>query len=48
LGFNQITVHIVFDDFGDAANVGGDHRNFAGHGFESGEAERFQLRRQEK
>ena len=43
-GFHEKTVYIVFDNFGDATDVGGDDRDFAGHGFESGEAEGFQLR----
>jgi len=43
-GFDEETIHAVFDDFGNAANVRGDDRNAACHGFESGKAEGFQLR----
>src|SRR6266851_3972077 len=35
----------MLDNFGDAADVGGNDGNFAGHGFESGKAEGFELRR---
>ena len=38
----------MLDDFGDAADVGGDDGNFAGHGFEGGEAEGFKLRRKQE
>src|SRR5713226_646177 len=38
----------MLDDFGDAADVCGDDGNFAGHGFECGEAERFELRGKKK
>ena len=47
-GFDEIAVDAVLDDFGDAADVGGDDRDFAGHGFESGEAEGFELRRHQE
>ena len=46
--FDQVTVNAVFDDFGNAADVGGDDRDFAGHGFESSEAEGFKLRRHQE
>jgi len=42
-GFDQKAVDAVFDYFGDAADVGGDYGDFAGHGFESGQAEGFEL-----
>src|SRR6266481_2697020 len=35
-GFDQISIDSMFDDFGDAANVGGDNGDFAGHGFQGG------------
>jgi len=38
----------VLDDFGHASDVGGDDGNFAGHGFEGGEAEGFELRGKQK
>jgi len=39
----------MLDNFGDAADVGGDNGDFAGHGFEGGKAEGFELRgKQEK
>src|SRR5258708_11540212 len=39
----------MLDKFGDAADVGGDNGDFAGHGFEGGKAEGFELRgKQEK
>jgi len=47
-GFDKETIHFVFDDFGDAADVGGDDRDFAGHGFQSGEAEGFELAGEEE
>src|SRR5216684_8389820 len=48
-GFDQKSIHTMLDDFGDAADVGGDYGDFAGHGFEGGEAEGFELRgKQEK
>src|SRR5882672_8352018 len=47
-GFHQKTIHAVRDDLGHAANVCGDDGDFAGHGFESGEAEGFELRRKQK
>src|ERR1700693_165510 len=43
-GVHQITIHSVLDDFGDAAYIGGDYGDFAGHGFKRGQAERFELR----
>jgi len=45
---HQITVHTVLDDFGHAASVRADDGNFAGHGFESGEAEGLELRRKKE
>src|SRR5229473_5035885 len=42
-GFDQISIDSMFDDFGDAADVGGDYGDFAGHGFEGGQAEGFEL-----
>src|SRR5207302_1997323 len=47
-GFDQKSIHTMLDDFGNAADVGGDDGNFAGHGLESGEAERFKLRGKQK
>src|SRR3981189_1142045 len=47
-GFHQETIHAVCDDLGHAANVCGDDGDFAGHGFESGEAEGFELRRKQE
>src|SRR6266481_7782565 len=38
----------MLDDFGDAADVGGDDGDFAGHGFEGGESEGFELRGKQK
>ena len=38
----------MLDDLGDAADVGGDDGDFAGHGFESGEAERLELGRKKE
>ena len=38
----------MLDDFGHASDVGGDDGNFAGHGFEGGEAEGFELRGKQK
>jgi hypothetical protein len=43
-GFDQKAVDAVFHDFGDAADVCGNDGDFAGHGFERGEAEGFELR----
>jgi hypothetical protein len=43
-GFDQISIHAVLDDFGDAADVGSDDGDFASHSFKGGEAERFELR----
>src|SRR5260370_32120847 len=34
----------MLDDFGDASDIGGDYRDFAGHGFEGGQAEGLELR----
>src|SRR5689334_24069785 len=42
--FHQVAVDAVLDYFGDAAYVRGDYGDFAGHGFERGEAERLELR----
>src|SRR5271163_2118237 len=39
--FDQEAIYAVLDYFGDAAYVGGDYRDFAGHGFQGGEAEGF-------
>ena len=47
-GFDEVAIHAVLDDFGDAADIGGDDGDFAGHGFESGQAEGFELRRQQE
>src|SRR5579864_7093925 len=47
-GFYKVPVDAVFDDFRNASYVCGDDRDFAGHGFEGGEAEGFQLRRHEE
>src|SRR5205823_914543 len=47
-GFHQIAVYPVLYDFGDATDVCGDYGDFAGHGFERGEAERFELRGKKK
>ena len=44
-GFDEITIHAIFNDFWDAADIGGDDRHFASHSFESGEAKRFQSKR---
>src|SRR5271168_1129489 len=44
-GLDQEAIDAVLDNFGDAANVGGDDGDFAGHGFEGGEAEGFELGR---
>jgi len=38
----------MLDDFADAADVGGDDGDFAGHGFEGGEAEGFELGRKKE
>src|SRR5258708_13177861 len=38
----------MLDDFGDAADVCSDDRNFASHGLEGGEAEGLELGREEK
>src|SRR5882724_1473129 len=43
-GFHQKSIHAMLDDFGDAADVGGDDGNFTRHGFQGGEAEGFELR----
>jgi len=47
-GFHQESIDAVADDFGDAANVRCDDRDLAGHGFERGEAEGLELRRQQE
>src|SRR5713226_2472431 len=47
-GFHQKSIHTMLDDFRDAADVGGDDGDFASHGFESGEAEGFELRGKQK
>jgi len=38
----------MLDDFGHAADICGDYGDFAGHGFEGGEAEGFELRGKQK
>ena len=35
-GFHQVAVHSVLHNFRQAADVGGDDRNLAGHGFQRG------------
>src|SRR5260370_620623 len=48
-GLHQKSIYTMLDNFGDAADVGGDNGDFAGHGFEGGKAEGFELRgKQEK
>src|SRR4029077_14416893 len=42
-GFDEEAVDAVFDDFRDAADVGGDDGDFAGRVFEGGEAEGLEL-----
>jgi hypothetical protein len=44
-GFDEVTIDAVLYDLWHATDVGGDDRDFAGHGFERREAEGFQLRR---
>lgn len=46
--FDKIAIDAVLDDFGDAADIRGDDGDFAGHGFEGGEAEGFELRRHQE
>src|SRR5260370_36120054 len=45
---HQKSIHTMLDDFRDAADIGGDDGNFAGHGFEGGEAEGFELGREKE
>src|SRR5258708_10307635 len=47
-GLHQKSIYTMLDNFGDAADVGGDDGDFAGHGFEGGKAEGFELGREEK
>ncbi len=42
-GRNEEAILAMGDDLGKSADIGGDDGNFASHGFESGEAEGFQL-----
>src|SRR5258707_3686869 len=42
-GFHQISVDTVSDYFRESADVCGDYGDFAGHGFEGGQAKGFQL-----
>src|SRR6266478_522902 len=42
-GLHQESIYTVLDNFWDAADVGGDNGDFAGHGFEGGKAEGFEL-----
>src|SRR5207248_10172476 len=41
--FFEVAVFLVGDQFGNAADAGGDGDDAAGHGFEGDEAERFHL-----
>lgn len=45
---HQVPIHTMRNDFRNAADIGGNDGDFAGHGLKRRQAERFEIRRQEE